>query len=110
MNLKDRGNKKWTSLMLVEHKKRLKELKEKEKHLVKPELDDQIKEEINLKIKQALNNNLELKLTYFYDYSFVEFRGKIKKIDSIKKYIKIVDHNNLEKKINLENVMDLVLL
>jgi 5-methylcytosine-specific restriction endonuclease McrBC GTP-binding regulatory subunit McrB len=110
MNLKDRGNKKWTSLMLVEHKKRLKELKEKENHLKKPELDDQIKEEINSKINQALNNNFKLKLTYFNDSSFVECKGKITGIDSIEKCIKIVDKNNLEKKINLENVIELDLL
>jgi hypothetical protein len=32
MNLKDRGNKKWTAMMLIEHRKRLKELKESEKN------------------------------------------------------------------------------
>jgi hypothetical protein len=110
MNLKDRGSKKWTSLMLVEHKKRLKKLKEKEKKLTKPELDDQRKEEINLKIKQALNKNLQLKLTYFQDSSFLECRGKIKKIDTIEKNIIIIDNNDLEKIIKLENLIDLVLL
>ncbi len=110
MNLKDRGNKKWTSLMLVEHKKRLKKLKEKEKHLEKPELDEQIKEEINLKMMQALNHNLKIKLTYFNTNSFFECKGKIKEIDSIEKYVKIVDDNKLEKKIILENIIGLTLL
>jgi hypothetical protein len=30
MNIKDRGNKKWTAMMLIEHRERLKELKEHE--------------------------------------------------------------------------------
>lgn len=89
MNIKDRGNKKWTSLMLVEHKKRLKELKEKEGQLEKPELDEQLKDEINSKLKQALKNNLSVKLKYFKNKSFVTAAGRISKVDSIEKYIEL---------------------
>jgi len=109
MNLKDRGNKKWTSLMLVEHKKRLKELKEKEKQMEKPELDDQMKEEINLKMKLAVNKKQKIKLTYFADHSYHELKGEISKIDSVKRSIKITN-NYHEKKINLEDIIDLTLL
>jgi hypothetical protein len=31
MNFKDRGNKKWTSLMLTAHREKLRELKKREK-------------------------------------------------------------------------------
>ncbi len=89
MNIKDRGNKKWTSLMLVEHKKRLKELKEKEGQLEKPELDEQLKEEINSKLKQALKDDLLVKLKYFKNKSFITEAGRISKVDSIEKYIEL---------------------
>lgn len=49
MNFKDRGNKKWTAMMLIEHRKRLKELKESEKDM---NVYD------NLKVTQ--DNNLKL--------------------------------------------------
>jgi len=65
MNFKDRGNKKWNSLMLVEHQKRLKELKMKEADLKKPDLDLQQLEEFNFKIEEALNKNLTLKIKFY---------------------------------------------
>jgi hypothetical protein len=40
MNFKDRGNKKWTAMMLIEHRDRLKKLKEHEDDREKPTLDD----------------------------------------------------------------------
>lgn len=89
MNIKDRGNKKWTSLMLVEHKKRLKELKEKEGQLEKPELDEQLKEEINFKLKQALTDDLLVELEYYKNKSFIRDTGKISKVDNIEKYIEL---------------------
>jgi len=89
MNIKDRGNKKWTSLMLVEHKKRLKELKEKEGQLEKPELDEQLKEEINFKLKQALTDDLLVELEYYKNKSFIRASGKISKVDNIEKYIEL---------------------
>ncbi len=41
MNLKDRGKKKWTAMMLIEHRKRLKDLKEGKGDKEKSILEDQ---------------------------------------------------------------------
>jgi len=65
MNFKDRGNKKWNSLMLVEHQKRLKELKMQEANVEKPELDQQQLQEINFKIEEALNKHLTVRIKFY---------------------------------------------
>jgi hypothetical protein len=104
MNFKDRGNKKWTSLFLVEHKKRLRELKEHEKDREKPILDDQDKEVINYRLQQALQNNLAVEIKYYDNKRFKTAAGRIDKVDINQKYILI---NN--KKITLEHLLEVEL-
>jgi hypothetical protein len=65
MNFKDRGNKIWNSLMLVEHQRKLRELKLKEQNIEKPELDQQQLKEFNLKINKAVTKNLNLKIIFY---------------------------------------------
>lgn len=87
MNFKDRGNKKWTAMMLIEHRKRLKELKEHEDDRVKPILDDQEKAIINSRLQQALQSNLNVVIKYYEDKRFKTTAGIINKIDINKKVI-----------------------
>jgi len=100
MNFKDRGNKKWTSLMLVEHRKRLKELKEHEDDREKPTLDDQEMAVINFKLQQAIDNNLEVKINYYESKRFKTIIGEIKKVDINRKEIVIN-----EEKIKFEDLI-----
>jgi len=104
MNLKDRGNKKWTAMMLIEHRKRLKELKESEKDKEKPILDDQEKAAINSKLQQALKNNLAVKIKYYDNKRFKTAAGRIDKVDINQRYIIISN-----KKIPIKNILELKL-
>jgi len=104
MNFKDRGNKKWTAMMLIEHRDRLKELKASEKDRKKPILDDQEKKVINYKLQQALQNSLVVEIKYYADKRFKTAAGKIDNVDINQKYILI---NN--KKIPLENLLEVEL-
>lgn len=81
MNIKDRGNKKWTAMMLIEYRKKLKELKEHEDDREKPILDDQEKGVINSRLYQALENNLKVKIKYYRDKRFKTISGRIKRVD-----------------------------
>jgi sugar diacid utilization regulator len=110
MNLKDRGNKKWTAMMLIEHRKKLKELKEHENDREKPILDDQEKEAINNKIIQAANKNLKVKIEYHHNKRFHIIIGYIKNINQFEKKIFISDENNKLIKIKLNDIIDLSLL
>jgi hypothetical protein len=104
MNFKDRGNKKWTAMMLIEHRKRLKELKEHEENREKPILDDQEKAVINSKLRQTLKSNLNVVINYYEDKKFKTTTGKIDKVDIINKVIWI---NGI--KIPIENLLELKL-
>lgn len=108
MNLKDRGNKKWNSLMLVEHQKKLKELKLKEKNCKKPELDQQQLEKIDSKIQKAWKNNLNLKIFFYEDKKIKKIKGIISKIDIYKKEIKIKQNNGRIKNILFINIIEVL--
>jgi hypothetical protein len=109
MNLKDRGNKKWTAMMLIEHRKRLKELKKSEKDREKPILDDQEKEEINYKLQQAVQKKLPVEIKYYEDKRFKTISGVIKKVNSNRKEIIIPEKGGEQQKISLNNLLDLKL-
>lgn len=91
MNIKDRGNKKWTAMMLIEHRKKLKELKEHEDDREKPILDDQEKAVINSRLYQALENNLKVKIKYYRDKRFKTISGRIKRVDFNRREVIISD-------------------
>jgi len=100
MNIKDRGNKKWTSLMLVEHKNRLRRLKESENNRQKPELDQQRKEEIEFKLKEAQKRDKLLEITFFEDRSFKKLQGRLQKIEQQKQIIELKIEASGEEKRN----------
>lgn len=104
MNYKDRGNKKWTAMMLIEHRKRLKELKEHEENREKPILDDQEKAVINSRLRQTLQGNHNVVINYYKNKKFKTTAGKIDKVDIINKVIWI---NGI--KIPIENLLELKL-
>jgi hypothetical protein len=91
MNIKDRGNKKWTAMMLIEHRKKLKELKEHEDDRKKPILDDQEKAVINSRLQQALERNLKVKIKYYRDKRFKTISGRIKRVDVNRREVVIND-------------------
>jgi len=91
MNIKDRGNKKWTAMMLIEHRERLKELKEHEDDREKPILDDQEKAVINSRLHQALERNLKVKIKYYRDKRFKTISGRIKRVDVNRREVVISD-------------------
>lgn len=104
MNYKDRGNKKWTAMMLIEHRKRLEKLKESEKNRKKPILDDQEKSAINFKLQQAMQKDLTVEIKYYDNKRFKNSAGRIDKVDINQRYIIISN-----KKIPFKNIMELKL-
>lgn len=100
MNIKDRGNKKWNAMILVEHRKELKKLKEHEDDKEKPTLDEQEKEMINTKLQQAINNNLTITIKYYKNKSFKTITGTINKTDVNNGIIFISDY-----KIKVKNLL-----
>jgi len=78
-------------MMLIEHRERLKKLKEHEDDREKPILDDQEKAVINSRLHQALENDLKIKIKYYRNKRFKTIYGRIKKVDVNRREIVISD-------------------
>lgn len=79
MTIKDRGNIKWNSLMLVEHKKMLEKLKDEEKDKNKPQLDEQELQRLNRILHQAIEEKLTVKIIYYREKRYYNIKGVIEK-------------------------------
>ena len=94
MFIKDRGNIKWTSLMLVEHRKALEKLKNNEELKEKHELTEQELKRLNRIVKEALKLNELVDIVYYKQGKFKEIKGLIKKYLPLKRQILLLDNCN----------------
>jgi len=92
-------------MMLIEHRKKLKELKEHENDREKPILDDQEKAVINSRLQQALEKNLKVKIKYYRDKRFKTISGRIKKVDVNRREVIISDEV-----IEVEDLLELTIV
>ncbi|MCV9886227.1 YolD-like family protein [Metabacillus halosaccharovorans] len=89
--IKDRGSIKWTSMMLPEHVKLLRDFDKSQEKIEKPILDEHQIEEINQIICEAMEHNKELVFTY-YDYGEIKlYVGHIHYLDTIRKELRLKD-------------------
>src|SRR5690625_4327754 len=79
--LRDRGTKKWASIMLPEHAKMLEHIWTESEHKDKPVLDEQQKIENDLMLQRAIHNNLIVEIKYFQDHDFHMIKGRVSFID-----------------------------
>jgi len=111
MSIKDRGNIKWTSLMLVEHRKKLEKLKNNENNKEKPELSEDELERLNYILKRAINENLNIEVIYYHKKNFHHCKGKIMKIKSFPQKIILNSNEKYNKiKILINDIIDIKLI
>ncbi|MGA9287690.1 MAG: YolD-like family protein [Anaerobacillus sp.] len=103
--IRDRGNIKWTSMMLPEHVKELRDWKAEEQRKGKPVLDEQIIEEMNELICEAMEFHRPLYFYYFQNGETNVLYGYVHYLDQLNKELRIMDLD--EKKRNIQ-VSDLV--
>ncbi|MGD6815641.1 YolD-like family protein [Metabacillus sp. 84] len=89
--IRDRGNIKWTSMMLPEHVKLLRQWKEEERHTAKPEIDEQQLEEFNEIICIAMEHHQPLRFTIHEHEQLVPYTGHIHFLDQTAQAIRVVD-------------------
>lgn len=87
MNLRDRGTKKWTSLMLPEHVEALQEVWREQDYKEMPEIDEQQIIENNLLLEDALENDLEVSVKYYTNHEHKTMKGNLLMIDPLNKII-----------------------
>ncbi len=107
-HIKDRGTKKWSSIMLPEHVEAIKEVFEEEKRIEKPILDEQQRWENETKLQLALHNNLTVELKIYEDGSFLKLKGKIMFMDAINRAIHLESEGIDE--IQFENITNVMIL
>ena len=107
-HIKDRGTKKWTSIMLPEHVKALRELNEELNRLQKPILDEQQVWENKVKLQMALHNDLTVKLKVYNDGHFDDIKGKILLMDSVSKSVRLDIDESIE--IEFNDIIDVIVL
>ena len=89
--IRDRGNLKWTSMMLPEHIKKLRVWVDDDKKTDKPQLDDLELELISDEITRAFNSKCEVKLTIWREGYLLHDFGKIIEINNKNKMIVLDD-------------------
>lgn len=105
--LRDRGIKKWVSLMLPEYVQSLKELEMDNLKVDKPILDEQQYEELNGLIFEALANHKLLQFSYYSNGAIEIVTGKISFLDDLKKEIHILDKESNTTVLKIENIVRL---
>lgn len=85
----DRGNIKWTSIMLPEHHKLLNEMWAQTEWKEKPILDEQFVAEINLNLQLALEKDLTIEIEYFKDHDYHKVKGKLLGVNPLLDYVRI---------------------
>lgn len=104
MKVNDRGTKKWTGIMLTEHVEELKRVFAEKEHKEKPILDDQQLMDNEIALKEAIENNLTVEITYFKNNEFHNVDGKILFIQTQNRYLQLDDV-----RINLDDIIEVSL-
>lgn len=103
--LRDRGTKKWTSMMLPEHVEGLKQLFKEEAYKAMPILDEQQKIQNELFLQAALKYDSIIKVVYFKDHDFHVMKGHILFIDILNGILRMEEMD-----INLEYIIEVELV
>lgn len=80
-DIKDRGNIKWQGMFLTEHVQMLREWKEEDNRIRKPELDEWDLRFIQEELELALKSKGEVRIQSWKDYKYHYHRGTIEGID-----------------------------
>ncbi|WP_216830651.1 YolD-like family protein [Alkalihalobacterium elongatum] len=88
--LKDRGNKKWTSLMLPEHVRQLRIMAKELNKIPQPTIDEQQLEEFERKISEAIEIDQTVTIFYWESGEIYIVEGKIQGINRSEKMVKLI--------------------
>ncbi|MCD7033267.1 YolD-like family protein [Metabacillus sp. GX 13764] len=103
--IRDRGNIKWTSMMLPEHVKLLREWAKEEEFQPRPELDEQELEILDEAIGMAMEENREVHITVHQNNRLTKYSGKIHYADALTHSIRIIDTEGKRQTIKLDSII-----
>jgi len=95
-NLRDRGNIKWTSLMLPEHVEMLKEVWKEDERVEKGMLEEDQAAEIDFKLQMAIKDDLTVEIKHHNGFDYSYSKVKLISIDRTKMRLKAIDQPTKE--------------
>ncbi|MBE6185533.1 YolD-like family protein [Heyndrickxia ginsengihumi] len=104
--IRDRGNKKWVSLMLPEHVQMLKEMAIDLNRQEQPILDEDQIQELEIRINDSIQHHLPLEFTIIKEGFEQRVTGYVHRINQIQKQFKLKDMNDNVKYINFSEIVD----
>lgn len=104
--IRDRGKIKWTSMMLPEHVKLLRDWVKEDEDEKEKELDEQQLERMNETILEAMELNHSVAITHYRRQKYELLIGKIHYWDSMASKLHIVDNFEELHRIGLSNIVD----
>jgi len=108
MSIRDRGTIKWTSLMLPEHVKMLRQHFEEDYYKVeKPELDEQKIEELNEVISEAMEFHREIEISYYEQGHIRTAKGYLHYVDALHKTLHVLNLEDSLLKLKLQDIVDI---
>ncbi|WP_307341101.1 YolD-like family protein [Metabacillus malikii] len=103
--LRDRGTKKWTSFMMPEHLRMLKERYMNSEKVEKPILDEYEWEEVSRQIGKSLEAQVPI-IFKLYKKGSIKYQGGIvDKIDPVQKRIEIINEDNCLEKVSITEIV-----
>lgn len=107
--IRDRGRIKWTSLMLPEHVKMLRDWAKEDLWEKPKELDEQKLEEMDETIRQAVELNRQVAISYYNDNDRQNetVTGKIRSYDIVTNELQMISENGEVYEIPLQQINDI---
>jgi len=108
--IRDRGRIKWTSMMLPEHVKLLRDWKEEDQWESKVQLDEQKIEEMNRIMNIAMEYSYKINVTYYENKRHKHLAGKLDKYDVLTKMMIMMDEGGKKHHIPMSDIEDVQLI
>ncbi|WP_316569710.1 YolD-like family protein [Neobacillus sp. YIM B06451] len=105
--IRDRGRIKWTSMMLPEHVKMLRDWVKEDSYEQKTELDEQQLELMNETLAEAMEFNQAVAITHYRRHNYEICIGNIHYWDELAHKLHIVDSSGTAHIIPIENIADI---
>ncbi|RXI96433.1 YolD-like family protein [Anaerobacillus alkaliphilus] len=106
MTIRDRGNIKWTSMMLPEHVAMVREIYANQYKVAKPQLDEQEIEELERVIGEGMREQATLVFTYWSNGYYKTFMGKVYGFNQMRQSLKILDQFGDRVELKMSDLID----
>ncbi len=107
--IRDRGTIKWTSMMLPEHVKMLRDWKVSQNYEQQRDVDEQLLEEMNRHLQQAVFEDEFVQITYYKDHHHHSVSGKVGKINLHQNRLSIYEEQAGYMELILSDIVDVKL-